>query len=232
MSDPHRPAPADASGLAARISCAAIVANVRSTGLARTVVDLRRDARGHGLGRVASALLRETDATIVADAADIAHAGLVSPRVLPRGAATVTPDRTFGWDGVGRAAMTLTGSVLAVKHLRAGEGVSYGYAHRAPHDTQIALVSGGYAQGVVRALGNRAEVSIAGARHPIVGRVAMDVCVVDVGMREPARGAEAVFFGAGEHGVPTLIDWARATGLTAAELCTAVGLRVRREYGE
>ena len=117
----------------------------------------------------------------------------------------------------------------ALKPLHAGEGVSYGYTHRAVRDTTIALVVGGYAQGIVRALGNRADVTIAGERHPIIGRVAMDVCVVDVGASSVRRGAEAVFFGDPDAGEPPLAEWVAATGLTARELVTTVGLRAVRE---
>jgi alanine racemase len=119
--------------------------------------------------------------------------------------------------------------VLSVKPLCAGEGVSYGYTHRAPRDTTVALLVGGYAQGIVRALGNRAYVSIAGERHPIVGRVAMDVCVVDVGTTDVGRGAEAVFFGDPDAGEPSIAEWVEATGLTAREIVTTVGLRTIRE---
>ena len=126
--------------------------------------------------------------------------------------------------------MRLTGSVLTVKPLQAGEGVSYGYTHRAPRDTSVALVVGGYAQGIVRALGNRVSVGIAGERHPIIGRVAMDVCVVDVGGARVLPRAEVVFFGDPAAGEPSLGEWVEATGLTARELATAVGLRAVREH--
>jgi alanine racemase len=120
--------------------------------------------------------------------------------------------------------------VLTVKPLRAGEGVSYGYTHRAPRDTSVALVTGGYAQGIVRALGNQVSVTIAGRRHPIVGRVAMDVCVVDVGATPVAPRADVVYFGDPAEGEPSLDEWAEATGLTIRELATAVGLRAVREH--
>ncbi|MBN9187598.1 MAG: alanine racemase, partial [Microbacterium sp.] len=57
--------------------------------------------------------------------------------------------------------MSLVGRVLSTKVLLADEGVSYGLTYRAPEDTHIALVTGGYAQGVLRGLGNRVSVSIA-----------------------------------------------------------------------
>ena len=95
----------------------------------------------------------------------------------------------------------------------------------------IALVTGGYAQGVVRSLGNAVTVRLAGERHPIIGRVAMDVCVVDVGADTAVeRGDDVVFFGDPGDGAPALSEWTAASGLTAAELVTAVGLRSDREY--
>nr|WP_246301376.1 alanine racemase C-terminal domain-containing protein [Microbacterium immunditiarum] len=126
--------------------------------------------------------------------------------------------------------MRLSGTVLGIKPLRAGEGVSYGYIHRAAHDTRVALVTGGYAQGVVRALGERANVRVGGALHPIIGRVAMDVCVVDVQEAEIRRGDPVVFFGDPASGEPSLQEWVRSTGMTAAELVAMVGARVRRDH--
>lgn len=127
-----------------------------------------------------------------------------------------------------RPVMSLRGRVLGSKPLLRGEGVSYGYTHRAPRDTTVALVTGGYAQGVVRALGNVATVSIEGRRHRIVGRVAMDVSVVDVDDARIARGAEVVFFGDPAQAQPSLEEWTDATGLTAAEIVAVVGARADR----
>jgi alanine racemase len=135
----------------------------------------------------------------------------------------------FGLPGSGaEPVMSLRGRSLGTKPLLRGEGVSYGYTHRAPHDTTVALVTGGYAQGVVRALGNTASVVIEGRRHPIVGRVAMDVCVVDVGETLIPRGVEVVFFGDPSKGHPSLADWTDATGWTAAEIVAVVGARADR----
>ncbi|KAA9111599.1 hypothetical protein F6B43_02195 [Microbacterium rhizomatis] len=126
--------------------------------------------------------------------------------------------------------MRLYGSVLGVKPLLAGEGVSYGYAYRAPVDTHVALVTGGYAQGIVRELGGRVRVVIEGSQHPIVGRIAMDACVIDIGDSEIARGATVWFFGDTSTGAPALSDWTAAVGWTAAELVTSVGRLAVREH--
>ena len=135
----------------------------------------------------------------------------------------------FGLPGTrARPVMSLRGRALGTKPLLRGEGVSYGYTHRAPRDTTVALVTGGYAQGVVRALGNAVTVSIDRRRHRIVGRVAMDVSVVDVGETSIARGAEVVFFGDPAAGHPSLEEWTDATGWTASEIVAAVGVRAER----
>ncbi|QEW03187.1 alanine racemase [Microbacterium lushaniae] len=146
--------------------------------------------------------------------------------------AAVDAETLFGLpepDARTRPVLTLTGRVLSTKDLRAGEGVSYGYAHRAAADTRVALVTGGYAQGIVRMLGNRVAVRIGAALHPLIGRVAMDVCVVDITEHPVSRGDEVVYFGDPRDQAPSLAGWAAATGWTAGELVTAAGLRAVRE---
>lgn len=201
----------------ARISQAALTANARAArerGIRSYDPSiLTADAWGHGEELVRSVL--ETE------------------ELVPGRAQILSPSSFFGLPGAEQAAvpaLRLTGTVLSVKDLRAGEGVSYGYAYRASADTRVALVTGGYAQGIVRALGGAVDVAIAGERHPIVGRVAMDVCVVEITDAAIPRGADVLFLGDPAQGEPSLADWVRATGLTAGELITMVGLRaVRRE---
>jgi alanine racemase len=186
---------------------------------------LRADAWGHG-ARTVEAVLAEAGLVPASPPAPARAAGATS--TTP---AELEPEELFGLPGSGRdavPAMRLVGTVLATKDLRAGEGVSYGYLYRAPADTRIALVTGGYAQGVVRALGNAAFLVIGGVRHPIIGRVAMDVCVVEIADAAVGRGDEAVFFGDPRRGDPSIAQWRDATRMTAAELVTAVGLHANR----
>ena len=217
--------------LRARISRGALTANAAeaaAAGATDAVADLRRDAFGHGVAVVASTLVGAGVRAARIDDSDrdaAWRAGMTAVDAEP----TLDAAVLYGLPDSGAApVMRLTGTVLMTKPLRAGEGVSYGYTHRAGSDTRIALIAGGYGQGVVRALGNRASVDVGGRRCPIVGRVAMDVCVVDIGDSPVGAGVEVVFFGDGavrdELGL-----WQRATGLTAAELVCAVGLRVPRE---
>lgn len=210
----------------ARISRAALTANARAAwergirSYDRSLLDA--DAYGHG-----EALVR---AVLAAEGLEPRNAGPGRPGdghpVL------LSPADFLGLPDAEHPAVTalrLTGTVLSAKDLRAGEGVSYGYAYRASADTRVALVTGGYAQGIVRALGGAVDVAIAGDRHPIVGRVAMDVCVVDITDAAVRRGEEVLFLGDPARDEPSLDEWVRATGLTAGELVTMVGLRAIRE---
>lgn len=187
--------------------------------LSSIAVDLTADAWGHGAQEVEKRLRRAGVRRFVTGRRS--ESDTLDP-------ADVYGQRSDG--GRARPVLRMEAMVLLVKQLRAGEGVSYGYDHRAEHDTRIALVSAGYAHGVMRSLGGRADVSIDGVRHPIIGRIAMDACVIDVGTAPVERGATAVLLGDPERAEPTLAEWFQPTGETAAALLAAVGSRARREY--
>lgn len=127
-----------------------------------------------------------------------------------------------------RPAMTLVGTVAAVRAVEEGAGVSYGFTHRTAHPTTLALVPLGYADGVPRAASGRAEVLIGGTRHPVVGRIAMDQFLVDVGGTEVAVGDEVILWGDGATGAPTAEEWAAWAGTINYEIVTRVGGRVPR----
>lgn len=207
---------ASSSGTTARVSHAALTHNARrayASGCrtySRSLLDA--DAWGHGAPMVAAVL--------------------AAAAILPTDEGVLDANSLFGLPGGDDAcipALHLHGTVLSTKRLRRGEAVSYGYLFRATRDTHIALVTGGYAQGVIRSLGGSIGVKIGTDIHPVVGRVAMDVCVVDVGDAKVARGDRAVFFGDPNAGEPSLAGWSRASGLRANEIVTMVGLRATRE---
>lgn len=198
-----------------------------------TVADLRADAFGHGVHETARAVHEAGVERVVVDDASIA-ASLNAEGIDAVVDAAVDIDSVllYGLPGSGLTpAMTLMGRMLSLKPLRTGEAVSYGYTHRADRDTTIALVTGGYAQGIVRALGNRAQVGVETALRPIVGRVAMDVCVVDLQTTTPgdALGAEVVYFGAGPAS-DELSNWMTVTGMRATELVATAGAKAVREW--
>jgi len=129
-----------------------------------------------------------------------------------------------------RPAMELAGTVVQVKRVPAGHGVSYGHRYRTPAETTLALVPLGYADGLPRAASGRAPVAIGGRRYRIAGTIAMDQVVVDVGDDEVRVGDRAVFWGDPAKGAPSIHEWADAAGTIGYELLTKVGPRVHRRY--
>jgi alanine racemase len=127
-----------------------------------------------------------------------------------------------------RPAMQLSADLAAVKRVPAGSGVSYGHTWTADRPTTLGLVPLGYADGVPRAASSRGEVLVEGVRRPVVGRIAMDQFMVDLGDDDVAVGTPAVLFGGDD--APTATDWADAAGTIDYEIVTRVGPRVPREY--
>ena len=92
-------------------------------------------------------------------------------------------------------AMTLSAPVTYVKRIAAGTSVSYGHTWTAPHDTTVATIRCGYADGYPRLLSNRGRVRVGDALVPVAGRVCMDQLLLDVGDRTVAVGDMVDLFG-------------------------------------
>jgi alanine racemase len=118
--------------------------------------------------------------------------------------------------------------VIAVRRIAKGDSVSYGAAWRAEREATIATVAAGYADGVLRSLGNRGRAEIGGQVCPIAGRVTMDFTMIDAGDAPIAAGDVATFYG----GRVSLDEQAGLAGTISYELLTAVGRRVVRRYQE
>lgn len=127
-------------------------------------------------------------------------------------------------------AMTVRAELALVKPLEVGAGVSYNHTWVAEEPTTVGLIPVGYAEGIQRRAGNRAEVWIDGARYPVRGTICMDQIVVDLGDASVERGAEVVLWGAGTDGEPTAQDWAEASETIAYEVVTRIGGRMKRRY--
>ncbi|MFN3540054.1 MAG: alanine racemase [Rhodococcus sp. (in: high G+C Gram-positive bacteria)] len=153
---------------------------------------------------------------------------MVRPGIALYGLSPVPELGTFGL----RPVMTLSAQVANIKKVSEGESVSYGYTWTAPADTVVALVALGYADGVVRRLSGRFEVTIGGRRYPSVGRVCMDQFVVDLGGGGSgvAVGDEALLFGPGDRGEAHAQDWADALDTISYEVVTGIRGRVRRRF--
>lgn len=130
-----------------------------------------------------------------------------------------------------RPALTVRAQVLLTKRVPAGTGVSYGPDFVTDRETTLALVPLGFADGVPRQSAGRGCVAIHGVRCPIVGRVAMDQIVVDVGDLHTRPGDIAVMLGPGTHGEPAAAEWAEWAATNPHEILTGIGARLPRRYG-
>ena len=132
-----------------------------------------------------------------------------------------------------RPAMTLRTLVSQCKEVPDGQGVSYGLRYRTSGRSTLGLIPVGYADGVPR-VATGGPVRVAGKTYPVVGRIAMDQMVIDLGDAGPAGagllGAEAELFGDGTDGGPTADDWARAAGTINYEIVTRISPRVPRRF--
>jgi alanine racemase len=130
-------------------------------------------------------------------------------------------------------ALELSSYVAAVKLARPGESVGYGRRFVAGHDTWVATVPIGYADGIRRALTGRLDVLIAGRRLPTVGTVSMDNLTVALGPDRPSDiGPETTVTLVGRDGSQrqTIEDLALSMDTIAHEILCGLSTRVTREY--
>jgi len=121
-------------------------------------------------------------------------------------------------------AMTLRAQVLQVRHLHAGTAVSYGRTFVTKTDCRMAVTSAGYSDGLPRSLSNKGQAMIHGTRVPILGRVCMNLIMVDVsGVARVEPGDEAVFLGSQGGSVLSGDDVAAVCGTISYEIFCAVG---------
>ncbi len=134
---------------------------------------------------------------------------------------------TFGL----RPLMTVKTRVLAVRSLCAGTPVSYGRTFVTKKDSKIAVVPVGYADGYNRLFSNNGQMLVGGRKAPVVGRVCMDVTMLDVtGLGDVCEGDEVVILGCQGNETITAADLAAKIGTIPYEILTSLGGRSRREY--
>ena len=132
----------------------------------------------------------------------------------------------------GKPVIALRARVVSVRTVQRGESVSYNASWTAPHHTTVATLGIGYADGVRRSLGLKAEATVLlnGARCPVVGLVTMDLTMVDVGDGRAAVGDVATLVGEADGLGNTLDQVAAWSGMLQHELLAGLGPRLPRIY--
>ena len=184
--------------------------------------------------------------------ARLAAAGIAPPRVHASNSAGIVnlPEAHFDWVRAGFIAygvqpaharatmplapvMSLRSRLVQVRELPAGTTVSYARTWTAQRPTRIGVVPVGYGHGYSWLLSNRGEMLIAGRRVPIVGRVTMDLTMVDcTDLPQVAVGDEVVLFGEQAGATLPVEEVARWSETLSYEILCTIGKRVPRLYRE
>ncbi len=127
--------------------------------------------------------------------------------------------------------MSLRTKVVHLKTAGKGEPVSYGDLYRTKRDSRLAILPIGYGQGYSRRLSNKGEVIIRDRRFPIVGRICMDMTVVDV-TDDPTikTGDDVILMGKSETQAITASDLANWQDSIPYEVLCNLGPKVPRVY--
>lgn len=155
------------------------------------------------------------------------HFDIVRAGLMLYGSSPLPPEQKFL-----RPVMALKSRVCLLRDLPVGRSVSYGRTFTTKRPTRVATVGAGYADGYPRSLSNReAAVLIGGRRCPVLGRVTMDLTMVDVSVVKEVRlGDEVVLIG--RQGAEEILaaEVAERAGTIAWEIFTGIGSRVQRVY--
>lgn len=128
-------------------------------------------------------------------------------------------------------AMSLKTGIIHLKKVPAGFPVSYGCTYKTSAPTIIATVPLGYADGYSRAFSNSGQMLVRGRTAPVVGRVCMDLTLLDVGhIPEVGLDDEVVVFGKQGDAEISADDLADSLDTINYEIVTSVSDRIPREY--
>ncbi|MEI7884744.1 MAG: alanine racemase [Clostridia bacterium] len=157
---------------------------------------------------------------------DMVRLGLVMYGYYPTGSADF---KSLGLNLI--PAMALKARIAHLKMVEPGMKVSYGCTYTTFKQTLIATLPLGYADGYSRQLSNGSDVLIRGKRVPIIGRVCMDQCMVDVtNLPDVALGDEAVLMGFQGDDLISADELAKLTNTINHEILCMVSHRVPRVY--
>ncbi len=122
---------------------------------------------------------------------------------------------------------TLKTTILQIRDVPAGDSIGYSRKGHVDHDSRIAAIPIGYADGLNRKLGNgNCYCMVNGKKAPYMGNICMDVCMIDVTGIECNEGDHVIIFG-DELPVTVLSD---ALGTIPYEILTSISNRVQRVY--
>jgi alanine racemase len=127
--------------------------------------------------------------------------------------------------------MSVRSRITLLKRVLKGETLGYGCTFEAERETIVATLPIGYNDGYVRALSNRGRVIVRGSYAPVVGRISMELTLVDVtDVRGVAPGERVTLIGEDGACVVTAEEIAKTAGTLSYEITCGISGRVPRRY--
>ena len=126
--------------------------------------------------------------------------------------------------------LSLETKVVAIRHFKKGQSISYGRTYVCENDTDIAILPIGYADGLLRRFSPGLCVTINGKNYPVRGRICMDQCMVELGKNHNVKLWDKVLiFGPKESGALNTADELAKIGNTISyEVLTSISKRIER----
>jgi alanine racemase len=130
-----------------------------------------------------------------------------------------------------RPVMTVRSRISLLKRVNRGETLGYGCTFEASRETLVATLPIGYNDGYVRALSNRGRVIVRGAYAPVVGRISMDLTLIDVtDVEDVATGDQVTLLGEDDSLAVAAEEIAKTAGTLSYEITCGISQRVPRYY--
>jgi alanine racemase len=158
------------------------------------------------------------------------HLDMVRPGIILYG---LYPSAEVDRSRIGlKPVMTLKANVIMVKDVENGTCISYGRTFKTGRQSRIATIPIGYADGYTRLLSNKGKVLVNGEFAPVVGRICMDQCMIDITDLDSdvKVGDEVVLFGRQGDREISIEQVADGIGTINYEVACIIGKRIPRVY--
>jgi alanine racemase len=152
------------------------------------------------------------------------HFDLCRPGIALYGGSPVSSHAAIGKNPMKQVA-SLSLPIMQIKMIKKGQSVGYGHTYTANKDMQLAVVFGGYADGILRSLSGRGFAWCNGVSIPMVGRVSMDSIFFDVTELNEKPDSVQIF-----NSNECLDSLAASAGTISYEILTSLGSRYQRQY--
>ncbi len=154
------------------------------------------------------------------------HLDMVRSGIISYGYSPLEPTIPCDFDLM--PAITIKAKITRINSVPKGTPVSYGHTYKTQNEeTKIATIPVGYADGYLRALSNKAHMSVNDKLVPIVGRICMDQCMIDVtSVNNINIGDEVILIGDGKNSTVTAETLAEISGTISYEILCLIGDRV------